>query len=892
MVNSHSSWVVLSDGGLPTEDIYFLESAAPALQSQGATVERFVASRSFGAAWRYGRSFLRQYAGANVLLCRSLPPSWLRWLERNRHAFGYIGYLIDDDIEAAANDSTLPQTYRKRMARIAKLQPRLLALCDEVIACSGALAERFQPYHYRVVVLTPPMIAALPPLAHFASLPSSNTPWKIGFYGTRAHLNDLQHIAPALTAIQQTRTDTQLEIMLGKHTPSALAALPRTAVPDPLPWSAFRTYQASNLLHIGLAPLLNTPFNQGKSFIKFFDITAMGGVGVYANRYPYTEIVSHGHNGLLVEDSPKAWQAAIEQLLNDPAATAKMAQQAARDAVSVGNPQFAVKFWQARANQLNVNEGASRMDAIVKAFFDETPDANISKERVAFGTSGHRGRASERTFNAAHIFAITQAVVDYRSEAGYQGPMFLGVDTHALSKPAWECALRVLAANKVPVLIEKDAGITATPLVSRAILQHNHAQKQHFCDQAALADGLIITPSHNPPEDGGIKYNPAHGGPADTDATSWIELRANAYLLRQLNDITLVPLEQALAHAQEYDFTAHYVAQLVSVVDMAAIQNANLTLGVDPMGGTALPVWQAVAEHFGLNLEVVNTSVDATFSFMPPDHDGKIRMDCSSSAAMANLLTIKDRFDIAFGNDPDADRHGIVDANGLMNPNHFLAVCVDYLIGHRPEWAETLNIGKTLVSSSMIDRVVASHQRTLYEVPVGFKWFVEGLHDGWLAFGGEESAGASLLTRDGKAWSTDKDGIALCLLAAEIMAVTGKTPSEYYRSLTERFGEPFYKRVDTACTAEEKAAFKQLSAESVTETTLAGDPITAVLVNAPGNGAAIGGLKVTTDNGWFAARPSGTESLYKVYAESFKGPQHLDELIDSATTLLSGVLKG
>lgn len=530
------------------------------------------------------------------------------------------------------------------------------------------------------------------------------------------------------------------------------------------------------------------------------------------------------------------------------------------------------------------------MEAIVAAFFDQIPDASIASERVAFGTSGHRGRATERTFNEAHIIAITQAVVDYRQEEDYQGPLFLGLDTHALSRPAWECALRVLAANKVPVMIEKGHGYTATPLVSHAILQHN-AQQRHAMP-AAKADGLIITPSHNPPEDGGIKYNLHHGGPADTEATQWIELRANAYLLRQLSDITLVPLEEALAHAQEYDYTAHYVAQLGHVVDMAAIQKANLTLGVDPMGGTALPVWQAIGEHFGLNLKVVNTAIDASFSFMPPDHDGKIRMDCSSADAMANLLKIKDRFDIAFGNDPDADRHGIVDTNGLMNPNHFLAVCVDYLISHRPQWSDSLKIGKTLVSSSMIDRVVASHSRELFEVPVGFKWFVDGLHEGWLAFGGEESAGASLLTQAGEAWSTDKDGIALCLLAAEIMAVTGKTPSEYYQTLTERFGEPFYKRVDTACSAEEKAAFKNLTADSITDTTLAGDPITAVLVKAPGNQAAIGGLKVTTENGWFAARPSGTESLYKVYAESFKGPQHLDELIESATALLSGVLKG
>ncbi|MGO2149474.1 phosphoglucomutase (alpha-D-glucose-1,6-bisphosphate-dependent), partial [Halomonas sp.] len=508
---------------------------------------------------------------------------------------------------------------------------------------------------------------------------------------------------------------------------------------------------------------------------------------------------------------------------------------------------------------------------------------NVAKERVAFGTSGHRGRAGERTFNAAHIVAITQAVVDFRREAGYQGPLFLGFDTHALSRPAWECALQVLVANDVPVLVEKGHGYTATPLVSHAILQHN-------ASNAALADGLIITPSHNPPEDGGIKYNPAHGGPADTDVTSWIELRANAYLLRELDDVPLVSLEEALAHAQEYDFTAHYVASLNSVIDMKAIQRAGLRLGADPMGGTALPVWQAVAKHYALTLEVVNTQVDASFAFMPPDHDGKTRMDCSSSAAMANLLTVKDRFDIAFGNDPDADRHGIVDANGLMNPNHFLAVCIDYLMTHRPEWAASLKIGKTLVSSSMIDRVVASHNRELYEVPVGFKWFVEGLHKGWLAFGGEESAGASLLTRDGAAWSTDKDGIALCLLAAEILAVTGKTPSAYYRELTQRFGEPCYKRVDTACTPEEKAAFKKLNSDSVTAQTLAGEAITAVLVTAPGNGASIGGIKVTTENGWFAARPSGTESLYKVYAESFKGPEHLDELIESARALLSAIL--
>ncbi|MFG6668727.1 phosphoglucomutase (alpha-D-glucose-1,6-bisphosphate-dependent) [Halomonas sp. HNIBRBA4712] len=527
------------------------------------------------------------------------------------------------------------------------------------------------------------------------------------------------------------------------------------------------------------------------------------------------------------------------------------------------------------------------MDAHRNAFYEQTPNGEVAAERVAFGTSGHRGRAMERTFNAAHIWAITQAVVDYRGKAGYKGPLFLGLDTHALSRPAWECALQVLAANKVAVHIEKGQGYTATPLVSHAILQHNANS------DVPRADGLIITPSHNPPEDGGIKYNPSHGGPADTDATGWIEARANEYLGR-IDEVARVSLEEALAHATEFDFTELYVSNLPQVIDIQAIERAGLMLGADPMGGTALPVWQAIMMRYAISVEVVNATVDESFAFMPPDHDGKTRMDCSSPAAMANLLEIKDRFDIAFGNDPDADRHGIVDANGLMNPNHFLAVCVDYLLSHRPHWPSSgdgaLKIGKTLVSSSMIDRVVAAHGRELYEVPVGFKWFVEGLHEGYLGFGGEESAGASLLTRDGKPWSTDKDGIVLCLLAAEILAVTGKTPSAYYQELTERLGTPHYKRVDTACSAEEKAAFKKLSAESITAKTLAGDAITAVLVKAPGNGAAIGGVKVTTESGWFAARPSGTESLYKVYAESFKSEAHLNELIESAQALLSDVL--
>ncbi|GHE20541.1 phosphoglucomutase (alpha-D-glucose-1,6-bisphosphate-dependent) [Halomonas urumqiensis] len=535
------------------------------------------------------------------------------------------------------------------------------------------------------------------------------------------------------------------------------------------------------------------------------------------------------------------------------------------------------------------------MQALLNAFHERKPDPAEPTQRVQFGTSGHRGSALAATFNADHILAIAQAVAEYRREQGYTGPLYLGYDTHALSRPAWECALQVLVANDVAVRIEAGEGVTATPVISRAILAHN--SDAHNAEVGALADGLIITPSHNPPEDGGIKYNPAHGGPADTDATGWIQDRANALLAQGVSSmkkglagVKQVPLAQALEAAEPVDMTGEYVSALGDAVDMAAIQRAGLSLGVDPMGGTALPVWQAVVRHFGLDLEIVNERIDPTFAFMPPDHDGKTRMDCSSPAAMANLLAIKDRFTLAFGNDPDADRHGIVDAAGLMNPNHFLAVCIDYLLTHRPQWSAELKIGKTLVSSSMIDRVVADHGRALYEVPVGFKWFVEGMHGRWLAFGGEESAGASFLTLDGKPWSTDKDGILLCLLAAEITAVTGKTPSEHYRALTERHGEPFYRRVDTPCTPEQKAAFKGLTPERLTATELAGEPIESVLVNAPGNGAPIGGLKVVTANGWFAARPSGTESLYKIYAESFVGEAHLAQLLDEAKALLDEVL--
>lgn len=524
------------------------------------------------------------------------------------------------------------------------------------------------------------------------------------------------------------------------------------------------------------------------------------------------------------------------------------------------------------------------MQAVLDAFYEIAPNAAVAEQQVMFGTSGHRGCSLNGGFNRAHIMAIAQAVADYRQTKRITGPLFLGRDSHALSLPAWEVVLQVLAANAVEVHIEAEVELTATPLVSHAILQHNTHHPQW------LSDGIIITPSHNPPTDGGIKYNPPHGGPADADTTAWIEEQANRYLASDVGDIAVMPLSEALDHATRHDFVVDYVAALDQVVDMSAIAKARLKLGVDPMGGTALPVWQVIAKRYLLDLDVVNTQIDSSFAFMPLDHDGKVRMDCSSSAAMANLLAIREQFDLAFGNDPDADRHGIVDAFGLMNPNHFLAVCIDYLLGHRPEWSNQLSVGKTLVSSSLVDRVVADHARTLYEVPVGFKWFVDGLHQGWLAFGGEESAGASFLTRRGKTWSTDKDGIILCLLAAEITAVTGKTPSEYYRELVQRHGEPHYRRVDTPCTPEQKAAFKRLKPESLTTDTLAGDLIEQVLMSAPGNQAPIGGVKVMTENGWFAARPSGTEALYKVYAESFRGKQHLNELIESAQSLMDQVL--
>lgn len=527
------------------------------------------------------------------------------------------------------------------------------------------------------------------------------------------------------------------------------------------------------------------------------------------------------------------------------------------------------------------------VDRLLSAFYELTPQVGSLSQRVAFGTSGHRGSSlsGALSFNEWHILAITQAVADYRSQAGIAGPLFLGLDTHALSRPAWDVCLQVLVANGVDVRVASGGEFTATPLISRAILRFNAEQG----GSKNQADGLVITPSHNPPEDGGIKYNTPDGGPAAEDATGWIEARANEYLANGCADVKRMDLDAALAQAKEYDYVGEYVAELSQVIDLQAIKDSGLRMGADPMGGTALPIWQALAAQ-GLNIEVVNTEVDPSFAFMPLDHDGRVRMDCSSPAAMANLLDVREQFDLAFGNDPDADRHGIVDAAGLMNPNHFLCVAVDYLLKHRPLWSPELAIGKTLVTSSLMDKVVADNQRQLYEVPVGFKWFVEGLHAGKLAFGGEESAGASFLTLDAKPWSTDKDGIILCLLAAELTAVTGLKPSEYYAQLTGKLGSPFYKRVDAPASPEQKAAFKKLTEQSITTSELAGDAITAVYTHAPGNKAAIGGLKVMTDSGWFAARPSGTEAIYKIYAESFQSEAHLQSLIAEAQTLLSSVL--
>ena len=529
---------------------------------------------------------------------------------------------------------------------------------------------------------------------------------------------------------------------------------------------------------------------------------------------------------------------------------------------------------------------------LVTAYFADEPDPAEVDQQVAFGTSGHRGSALSRSFNEAHILATTQAICEYRATQGIDGPLFLGRDTHALSEPAWVSALEVLAANDVTVLVDSRDGYTPTPAVSHAILRANGGRTAG----AGLADGIVVTPSHNPPSDGGFKYNPPHGGPADSDATKVIAARANELLRAGLDGVRRVPFARARAAASAYDFLGAYVDDLPSVVDVAAIRDAGVRIGADPMGGAAVHYWGEIADRHGLDLTVVNPLVDPTWRFMTLDWDGKIRMDCSSPSAMASLIAPMtgggSSYDVATGNDADADRHGIVTPDaGLMNPNHFLAVAIQHLFGGaRPDWPDSARIGKTLVSSAMIDRVAAGLGKPLVEVPVGFKWFVPGLIDGSFGFGGEESAGASFLRMDGTAWTTDKDGLLLCLLASEIIARTGRSPSEHYADLVAAHGEPAYARVDAPATREQKAALSALSPSAVTATTLAGEEITGRLTEAPGNGAAIGGLKVTTESAWFAARPSGTEDVYKIYAESFRGPDHLAQVQEEARAVVSAAL--
>lgn len=525
---------------------------------------------------------------------------------------------------------------------------------------------------------------------------------------------------------------------------------------------------------------------------------------------------------------------------------------------------------------------------LVTAYYALRPDPAEPAQRVTFGTSGHRGSALVAAFNEEHIAATTQAICDYRTRQGTDGPVFLGADTHALSEPARVTALEVLAANGATVLIDADDGYTPTPAVSHAILTHNEGRT------TGLADGIVVTPSHNPPADGGFKYNPPNGGPAGSDATSWIQDRANSLIEAGSKEVRRVPYARALAAdtTGRHDFLGRYVDDLPSVLNLDAVRDAGIRIGADPLGGASVGYWGRIAERHRLDLTVVNPLADPTWRFMTLDWDGKIRMDCSSPYAMASLIAQRDTYTIATGNDADADRHGIVTPDGgLMNPNHYLAVAIQYLFAHRDGWPAGTGIGKTLVSSSMIDRVAADLGRTLVEVPVGFKWFVDGLYDGGLGFGGEESAGASFLRRDGRVWTTDKDGILLALLASEITAVTGSTPSQHYAALTDRFGDPAYARVDAPATRQEKAVLAKLSADQVTAGSLAGEPITKVLTEAPGNGAAIGGLKVCTDSAWFAARPSGTEDVYKVYAESFRGPEHLGEVQEEAKALVSSVLR-
>ncbi len=526
---------------------------------------------------------------------------------------------------------------------------------------------------------------------------------------------------------------------------------------------------------------------------------------------------------------------------------------------------------------------------VVSRYYTEHPDPGVVGERVAFGTSGHRGSSLKTAFNEDHIAATSQAIVEYRRAQGTDGPLFVGRDTHALSEPAMITALEVFAANDVTTLIDSRNGYTPTPAVSHAILTYNRGRS------TGRADGVVVTPSHNPPDDGGFKYNPPNGGPADTDATKWIQDRANELIAAGLKDVRRVPAARARESSlvSGYDFLDAYVGDLGAVIQVDAIRSAGLRIGADPLGGASVAYWGAIADRYSVDLTVVNPNVDPTFGFMTLDWDGKIRMDCSSPYAMASLIQQKDRFQLATGNDADADRHGIVTPDaGLMNPNHYLAVAINYLFGARGDWPADSAIGKTLVSSSMIDRVAADLGRRLDEVPVGFKWFVPGLLDGSVGFGGEESAGGSFLRLDGSPWSTDKDGILLDLLASEILAVTGRTPSEHYRDLTAKFGEPAYARIDAPATREEKAILGRLSPEQVTAKELAGEPITAVLTTAPGNGAPIGGLKVVTESGWFAARPSGTEDVYKIYAESFHGPEHLARIQEEARAVVGAALQG
>jgi len=526
------------------------------------------------------------------------------------------------------------------------------------------------------------------------------------------------------------------------------------------------------------------------------------------------------------------------------------------------------------------------LSKLERAYFDMIPDVEDLNQLVHFGTSGHRGSSLHASFNEAHILAITQAICDYRRMQGTTGPLYLGKDTHALSAPAQRTALEVLAANQVETLIQQNDGVTPTPVISRAILVYNRDRKTN------LADGIVVTPSHNPPEDGGFKYNPTHGGPADTSATSWIENRANELLRGRNVTVKRMPVERALkaATTHEEDFIHPYVNDLSNIIDMEAIRVAGLSLAVDPLGGAGLPYWEPINSTYKLNIAIVNRVIDPTFSFMTVDHDGKIRMDPSSPYAMAGLVKLKDRYRVAFGNDVDADRHGIVTSSGLMNPNHYLSVAIQYLLTHRSEWPTQAAVGKTLVSSQMIDRVVQKLGRRLWETPVGFKWFVPGLMDGSVCFGGEESAGASFLRRDGTVWTTDKDGLIMDLLAAEITARTDKDPSENFSDLVSEFGQPYYTRIDQPASPEQKAKLGALAPESVRASSLAGEPITARLTRAPGNGAPIGGLKVVAESGWFAARPSGTENIYKIYAESFRDEAHLEEIVSEAQEIVHHAL--